>query len=176
MKALGTVLASVAVVAVMVVVCQGSYFLYLVALGFSMWIAGPLVLACSIKLVVDNWSGWNMKGSGAITGILKAILISLAVLWGSLYLGKPLAARRVDTALAYASELLPQLDSYHSQTGGYPESLATITSQPSPKNLRYCGQAESFEITIKDPRIPSRRWYSSQMGQWRVGRYYGECW
>jgi len=54
MKTLRNALILLAIAAAIALLFQGHVVIRLGALGFTIWIAGPLVLACSIKIVNDS--------------------------------------------------------------------------------------------------------------------------
>ncbi|MFT5131069.1 MAG: hypothetical protein ACI8W8_004703 [Rhodothermales bacterium] len=172
-KKLSVILFSLAVVAAIALVFQGSILIYFIAVGSTMWIAGPAVLACCIKIVVD---GCKERDISSPLKLLKYTVVVFAVLWSGLHLGKPLAQRKVDKAKAYLVDLLPLLDTYYEENGAYPESRVELEKSRWPRHLFYSRCEDGYEFTVNDPRRAHGRWrFRSETRQWRYGDYYGPC-
>ena len=153
------------VVAGIALLTQGDWFGLVVLLMFTFYIGGPVLLFIVVKLAMRSH---RQQEIGAELGLLKAWLLTFAVLWAGVWLGKSIGDRKVERAMAYPAKIEPMLEAYRKETGSYPESLAAIRDLPAPpEELRYWGESDDNEFELHDQRRLMGVWYyESQRKEW----------
>jgi hypothetical protein len=152
---------------------RGDFGILLIA-----FFAVPPAILLAVIGQVAKWAGWAFRSAGARTCGKWYLVLSL--MWVSVGLSYPagwlLTEWQVDQSKSYCQRLVPELEAYKAEHGGYPSSISQVTGdRKPPRKLRrqkigfYYGDLGQYEFHIEDQRQFFGFWvYSSGSPKWHV--------